>query len=62
MSDCLHRIGMENCIVLFTDLTRCINIQQVPDLIIGMHQAHEATLRPDSELSFKVFQVNMSIG
>jgi hypothetical protein len=61
MAHGLHRIGMEDSLVFFAQLAYGMDIDQVADFIVGMHQGDQGFLLAVGQQRFEVFQVDMAI-
>ena len=60
MADSLYTIRMEDGIELLTEFAYRMDIQQVPDFIIGMHQAYQSTLLTAFQQATEISHVNMT--
>jgi hypothetical protein len=61
MTDRLHRIAVKDSAVHFAQFANRMDIQDIPDLIVGMHQRHQRLIGAARQFVFKVFKVDMTI-
>ena len=62
MPDGLHGIAVKDGVVEFTESSHRVDVEDITDLVVGVHQGNQCFLFAGSQESFQVIEVYMAVG